>query len=256
MQKYFVAPEQFGEQYIEITGQDAHHITKVMRQKPGDAFIVSDGVSREALVQLDVIEDKAVRAIIVEHRTLDREPAMQVAIAQSLPKGDKMELIIQKCTEIGAVAFVPFVSERTVVQYDAKKEAKRMERWGKIAKEAAEQSHRNLVPSIERALSWKELLQSIEAYDLALFCYENEQGTELRDVARPFVERRLADNQRAARVLIIVGPEGGFASREVEEIMQAGAKCVGLGRRILRAETAGMLALGCLLYESGEMGGI
>lgn len=256
MQKYFVSPEQFGEQYIEITGQDAHHITKVMRQKPGDACIVSDGVSREALVQLESIEDKVVRAVIMEHRALDREPSYAITIAQSLPKGDKMELIIQKCTEIGAASFIPFVSERTVVQYDAKKEAKRLERWSKIAKEAAEQSHRNRIPSIEANMSWNELLQSIDSYDLVLFCYENEQRTQLRDVVRPFVERRRAENQEAARVLVIVGPEGGFASGEVEQMISQGAQCVGLGRRILRAETAGMLALGCLLYETGEMGGI
>ncbi|MGZ9584998.1 RsmE family RNA methyltransferase [Paenibacillus marinisediminis] len=255
MQKYFVAPEQFGEHGIEITGQDAHHLKNVMRAKPGEKFLVSDGETREALVELDSFEDQMVKARIVEIKAWDREPAYHVVIAQSLPKGDKMELIIQKCTEIGAAGFIPFISERTVVQYDAKKEAKRIERWSKIAKEAAEQSHRNRVPVIDACMSWKQLLQETAQFDLVLFCYEDERGTMLRDVAAPFVAERKAE-ARDCRVLIVVGPEGGFAPREVEEITAAGAICVGLGRRILRAETAGMLALACLLYESGEMGGV
>ncbi|WP_028544915.1 16S rRNA (uracil(1498)-N(3))-methyltransferase [Paenibacillus taiwanensis] len=255
MQKYFVAPEQFGEHYIEISGQDAHHVTHVMRTKEGDLFIVSDGEAREALVEYTSVEAGTVKARIVEMRELDREPHYDIVIAQSLPKGDKMELIIQKCTEIGAASFVPFVSERTVVQYDAKKEAKRIERWSKIAKEAAEQSHRNRVPSIAPCMSWKQLLQHVSSYELVLFCYEDERGTQLRDIVHPFVmERR--EHKGNAKVMIVVGPEGGFAPREVEEITSAGAHCVGLGRRILRAETAGMLALACLLYETGEMGGV
>lgn len=252
MQKYFVAPEQFQENSIEITGQDAHHLKNVMRAKPGAAFLVSDGDSREALVELESFEAQSVIARIVEMRSYDREPAYQVTIAQSLPKGDKMELIIQKCTEIGAAGFIPFDSERTVVQYDAKKEAKRIERWSKIAKEAAEQSHRNRIPVIEPCISWKLLLQQVKQYDLVLFCYEDERGTMLRDVVAPFA----AEHTGSAKVLVVVGPEGGFAPHEVEEITAAGAVCVGLGRRILRAETAGMLALACILYDSGEMGGV
>ena len=255
MQKYFVAPEQFGEQMIQISGQDAHHLKHVMRTKPGTQFLVSDGEAREALVELEAYEDQSAVARVVELRAWDREPAYAIDIAQSLPKGDKMELIIQKCTEIGAAGFVPFTSERTVVQYDAKKEAKRIERWGKIAKEAAEQAHRNRVPDIASCLSWKQLLQATKPYDLVLFCYEDERGIMLRDAAAPFVAERKTQNNQA-KVLIIVGPEGGFSTREVEEMKEAGAICVGLGRRILRAETAGMLALSCLLYETGEMGGV
>lgn len=251
MQKYFIAPAQFGETVVEITGQDAHHLKNVMRAKSGTQFVVSDGETREALVELDSFEEQLVKARIVEMREFDREPSFSVVIAQSLPKGDKMELIIQKCTEIGAAGFVPFVSDRTVVQYDAKKEAKRIERWGKIAKEAAEQSHRNVVPTIDPCLTWKQLLSHVSQYDLVLFCYEDERGRMLRDVVQPY-----AASSQQAKVLIIVGPEGGFSSREVEEMAAAGAQCVGLGRRILRAETAGMLALACVLYETGEMGGV
>ncbi|UHA75816.1 RsmE family RNA methyltransferase [Paenibacillus sp. 481] len=272
MQKYFVAPSQFGEEHIDIEGNDAHHIMNVMRAKIGSSIEVSDGLAREALANIESYEEGVVRARIVEMRPLDRESVVHVTIAQSLPKGDKMETIIQKCTEIGAVRFVPFVSERTIVQYDAKKEAKRIERWGKIAKEAAEQSHRNRIPDIMSSLSWKQLIAQFSEYDRVLFCYEDERGTQLRDVVKPFAERLASDqtsieaanktqldplpNAKAPSVLVVVGPEGGFATREVEAALAAGARAVGLGRRILRAETAGMVATACIMYEFGEMGGL
>lgn len=163
MQRYFVSTEQFTEHSVVIQGDDARHIGKVMRGKPGDQVIVSDGQAREALVEIESIEAGQVTAHIVESLAMDHEARIRVTVAQSLPKGDKMETVIQKCTEIGAVAFVPFESERTIVQYDGKKEGKRLERWRKIAKEAAEQSHRNRIPSIEQPLSWKGLLSSLRA---------------------------------------------------------------------------------------------
>ncbi|MBN3525891.1 16S rRNA (uracil(1498)-N(3))-methyltransferase [Paenibacillus apiarius] len=259
MQKYFIAPEQFGEQHIQITGNDAHHIMNVMRAKPGAIVLVSDGASREAKAAIERCENGTVEARIVELLDADREPAVLVSIAQSLPKGDKMELIIQKCTEIGAGRFIPFVSERTIVQYDQKKEAKRLERWGKIAKEAAEQSHRNRVPAIDSAVSWKALAEHFSGHDLVLLCYEDEAGTLLRDVLEPFYKTfhsETAQPQQAARILVIIGPEGGFSAREVEAAVAAGARCVSLGRRILRAETAGMAACACIMYQFGELGGV
>ncbi|TVX94313.1 16S rRNA (uracil(1498)-N(3))-methyltransferase [Paenibacillus agilis] len=255
MQKYFVEPEQFGDEEVIITGQDAHHLVRVMRSKPGAKFIVSDGEAREALVELVEADSEQVKARILEHRATTAEAACRVTIAQSLPKGDKMELIIQKCTEIGAVSFIPFQSDRTVVQYDSKKEAKRLERWSKIAKEAAEQSHRNRVPDMKPSMSVKQLVQAMEQYDLVLLCYEDERGTQIRDVVQPYATK-VASVVDKGEVLIIVGPEGGFTAQEVETFVNAGAVSVGLGRRILRAETAGMLALTCVLYETGEMGGV
>lgn len=254
MQRYFVSAEQFSEHAVVITGDDARHIGKVMRGKPGDKLIVSDGSSKEALVAIDSIEAGEVKATILEPLVMDREAKLNVTVAQSLPKGDKMETVIQRCTEIGAVSFVPFLSERTIVQYDAKKEGKRLERWRKIAKEAAEQSHRNRIPTVEQPLSWKGLLSSFGDYDLVCYCYEKEDGKHLKDVLKPFVGELAPD--AGANVLIVVGPEGGFSEKETAQADEAGAISVGLGKRILRAETAGMAALTCVLYESGEMGGM
>ncbi|EHS57008.1 16S rRNA (uracil(1498)-N(3))-methyltransferase [Paenibacillus sp. Aloe-11] len=254
MQRYFIPAEQFLEDHVIVAGEDARHIAKVMRGRSGDKIIVSDGVSREALAALDTIEQDHVTATIVELLEMTSEPHVQVTIAQSLPKGDKMETVMQKCTEIGAAGFIPFLSERTVVQYDAKKEGKRLERWRKIVKEAAEQSHRNRIPEISAPMTWKELLASFTGYDLICYCYEKEQGRQLRDVIQPLAGPWASADK--PRVLLVVGPEGGFTEAENLEAEQAGAQSTGLGRRILRAETAGMAALACILYETGEMGGI
>ncbi|WP_310550285.1 16S rRNA (uracil(1498)-N(3))-methyltransferase [Paenibacillus glufosinatiresistens] len=252
MQRYFVSPGQFGETEATLTGDDARHIARVMRGKAGDKLIVSDGRSREALAAVEEIGPDFVRVTLLEELPQTQEARLRITVAQSLPKGDKMETVIQKGTEIGAAAFVPFLSERTIVQYDERKEGKRLDRWRKIAKEAAEQSHRNRVPEVNAPLSWKELLRTFDRYGAVYLCYEKEQGHQLRSAVAPWL--RSLEPSAEASALLIVGPEGGFSEEECREAEAAGAVCVGLGRRILRCETAGMVAAACMLYESGEMG--
>lgn len=259
MQRYFIAPEHYTEETVTISNDDAHHLVRVMRAKEGDQVIVSDGISREALVRIRLLEKDRVIADIIENLPMNNEPGVEVWIAQSLPKGDKMELVIQKGTEIGADRFIPFASERTVVQLDPKKEGKKIERWQKIAKEAAEQAHRNRVPVVEMPLSWKALLQLAAQADAAWICYEKENGLQLRhEIGSALSSVELQSEKqpnRRAKLLLIVGPEGGFSEREVEAAEAAGCRSVSLGKRILRTETAAMVGLTCILYESGEMGG-
>ncbi|CAG7639485.1 Ribosomal RNA small subunit methyltransferase E [Paenibacillus solanacearum] len=254
MQRYFITPAQWAGDTVVIQGDDAHHIIRVMRAKPGDAFIVSDGESREAIVKVRTVGKDEVTADPVEWLAMENEPSVDVWIAQSLPKGDKMELVIQKGTEIGAARFLPFVSERTVVQLDGKKEGKRVERWQKIAKEAAEQAHRNKVPAVDSPLAWKALLQRASEADCAWICYEKESAQELRTEIRRALAPKEGDTARRT-LLLIVGPEGGFTEQEVAAAEAAGCRSVGLGKRILRTETAAMVGLTCILYEAGEMGG-
>ncbi|MUT66656.1 16S rRNA (uracil(1498)-N(3))-methyltransferase [Paenibacillus sp. NEAU-GSW1] len=260
MQRYFVSAEQFeGRDSVRLTEDDAFHAVRVMRMKEGEKFIVSDGASRVALAAVEEASAAEVRARIVEELPMESEPAWSVTIAQSLPKGDKMELVIQKGTEIGAYRFAPFQSERMIVQYDGKKEAKRLERWGKIAKEAAEQAHRCIVPQVEAVRSWRELTDSISDFDLALFCYEREgdgaKGKGVKDALLEWKRSCGGELPDSPKLLLIVGPEGGFTEAEAKGAEAAGAIVVGLGKRILRTETAGIVGLTCLLYEAGEMGG-
>ncbi|MBN2983293.1 MULTISPECIES: RsmE family RNA methyltransferase [Cohnella] len=257
MQRYFVAPGQFGEAGVTLAGEDARHLSAVMRAKPGDVFIACDGAGREAKVRIDTIGTGAVAGTLLEWIDSGSEMAWRVAVAQSLPKGDKLETVIQKGTEAGAARFQPFVSRRTIVQYDERKEGKRLARWRTIAKEAAEQSHRSIVPEVKPVISWKELLASFREFDSVLLCYEEEgrSGAGLQPALAALKNRFAADGRNDPSVLLVVGPEGGFDPREAEEAEANGATAVGLGRRILRTETAALVALACIAYESGEMGG-
>ncbi|BBI34749.1 16S rRNA (uracil(1498)-N(3))-methyltransferase [Cohnella abietis] len=255
MQRYFVPETQMGETSVKLDGEDARHLAAVMRSKPGDFFIACNGLGRDVLAKIVSIDKDNVQADITEVLETHAEMAWKVTIAQSLPKGDKLEIVIQKGTEAGAVAFQPFVSQRTVVQYDERKEVKRLERWRKIAKEAAEQSHRSVIPQIHAVSTWKSLLKQFSEYDLILFCYEEEgrSGAGLRDVLAKYRSSSLAE---APRVLVVIGPEGGFAPQEADAATATNAHLIGLGKRILRTETAALFALACLAYESGELGGI
>jgi len=254
MQRYFVAPEQIDGDRARLTGDDARHLATVMRARPGDEFVVCDGSGAEWPAKAESVSPGLVEAELGAKRQSPAEMAWKITVAQSLPKGDKLETVIQKGTEAGAFAFRPFLSKRTVVQYDERKEAKRLERWRKIAKEAAEQAHRGVVPDVRPVCSWKELLGSFGDYDLVLLCYEEEgrSGEGLRTVLNAARKNGLG---AAPRALLLVGPEGGFAPEEAEQAVAAGAAAAGLGRRILRTETAALVALACLAYESGELGG-
>jgi 16S rRNA (uracil1498-N3)-methyltransferase len=250
MQRYFVSKEQFQGRKAIILGDDAHHIQRVMRLRPGDRVMVSDGAGRDCLAEIVAADSGAVTVQIVREQEANGEPAVEVWIAQSLPKGDKMETVIQKCTEVGASRFLPFASARTVVQYDGKKEAKRLERWAKIAKEAAEQAHRSRIPDIDAPRSWDQLLALVPQAGAAFICYEQEQRLGLRQALRQYRE---AAAEPAGPILLIIGPEGGFDPAEVEACTAAGAKGISLGRRILRTETAAVAGLSCILYEYGEI---
>lgn len=254
MQRYFVPPAQLGEHSVVLEGDDARHLAAVMRAKPGDGFIACDGIGRDVLAKIITVDKDRVKAEITEQLTTNAEMAWKVTVAQSLPKGDKLEIVIQKGTEAGAAAFQPFLSQRTVVQYDDRKEQKRLERWRKIAKEAAEQSHRSIIPEIKAVSTWKSLLKQFTEYDLILFCYEEEgrTGSGLRELLSGFHVQLASNNPR---ILVVIGPEGGFTPQEAEAAVLSGAKLIGLGRRILRTETAALYALACLGYESGELGG-
>lgn len=248
MQRYFVNDHSINLDQLEIriTGDDVGHIVKVMRSAPGDTLICCNALNGSCyLAEIHQMEKEQVICKIVEEMKEDRELPVWVCIAQGLPKGDKMEWVIQKGTELGAHQFVPFTSSRTVVQLDQKKEQKRLQRWEKIAKEAAEQSHRRLLPSIEPIHSWKQLLQLSGDFDLALLAYENEQTSSLYE--------KLSGLEKKGKILIAIGPEGGFSEKEVKEAMEHGFQSIMLGKRILRTETAALYGLSSLSFYYEQM---
>ena len=248
MQRYFVTPDAIQGDRVTITGDDVKHIVRVLRMEAGDEVIVCDGTGRAFHTELTELGDGEVAARIVEELSAQPESPVKITLAQGLPKGDKMDLIIQKGTETGITRFLPLSMSRCIVQYDDKKEQKRRERWQKIAKEAAEQSHRNIVPDVANGMTFKQLMNALERFDLVLVPYEMEKARGLRDV--------LEEHPEAREVCVVIGPEGGIAEEEIETALRAGAMPVTLGPRILRTETAGLFVAACVAYHTGEMGGV
>jgi 16S rRNA (uracil1498-N3)-methyltransferase len=255
MQRYFIAKEQFVTNTVQIQGDDAFHIQNVMRAKVGDQVIVANGTGQEAIAEIITLSKGTVEATYLELTKSAGEARIEVWLAQALPKGDKMETVIQKGTEIGANRFIPFTSERTIVQYDTKKEAKRIERWARIAKEAAEQAHRGRIPTIEPVSTWRQLLAMVPHVTVAFICYEKENAQQFRELLQAAIHKDSGSNNIPIQVMLIVGPEGGLTEGEIREAEQSGCRTISLGRRILRTETAAIVGLSCILYESGEMGG-
>lgn len=241
MQRYFVEPALFTEHEVTITGDDVHHIVTVMRSEIGEEMIVCDGLGRVAIARLSQLSAKEVKAQVIAALDEEKELPIRVTIAQGLPKGDKMEWILQKGTELGACAFLPFFSERTIVKLDAKKEGKKLERWAKIVKEAAEQSHRTRLPQVLAPLSFKQAVNEAAGFTRAVIAYEKEHGSSLHRV--------LDTLSPQDSLLILIGPEGGFSEAEVALAESRGILPAGLGPRILRTETASQYALSAISYH-------
>lgn len=264
MQRYFVEAKDMSSEQFILTGDDAHHIVKVMRMKIGNEIIIANGLGQSAIAEIIEVHSNAVALQVVTRLQDAAALPVHVTIAQGLPKGDKMELVIQKGTEVGATRFLPFESERMIVQYDAKKEAKRLERWRKIAKEAAEQAHRSYLPEVTSVQSFHSLMQVMTEYDLVLFCYEEEAKAKqnnglagaLANWRKSDKYEQLKNNDQPSNILVVIGPEGGFTEVEAAKAIQSGAIAISLGNNILRTETAGLVALSCILYDAGVMGGV
>jgi 16S rRNA (uracil1498-N3)-methyltransferase len=236
---------------VAFAADDAHKLATVLRKRSGDRVQVVDSGGAAFAATLDVESrdgregrDVRVRASLDER--LDRdgvETALRVTIAQAVPKGQKMDLVVEKATELGAHAILPVRSAR-VIGHDTG--AGKVERWRRIAKSAAQQSGRLRVPDVADVHDWDALLATFAGYDRVYVPWELAEPAPLRDV----FERELAG---ARSVLVVIGPEGGFSSDEVERAREAGARAISLGRRILRTETAALVVLAALLYARGEL---
>lgn len=244
MQRYFLKNHQFQDKQVRITDEDAHHIARVMRMVVGEQIIVCNEEKECYYLTLTSVTSDEVIGEIKEAIEADTELPIDVTIAQGLPKGDKFEWVIQKATECGAAHFMPVGMERCVVKLDAKKEVKKVERWNKIAKEAAEQSHRQAVPTVHAVQSFKAFLEQAKQYDICLFAYE--ETAKKGELAQ--LKQTLKEIKPGATLLLLVGPEGGISEKEVELLTQQGFKPCALGPRILRTETAPIYALSAISF--------
>ena len=241
MPRFFVDKEKINEGYITLSGEDARHISYSLRMAVGDSLTVCDGNEREYLCTLTKLDGETVMAEIKEERTGEGEMPISVHLFQAFPKGDKLELIIQKAVELGASSVIPFESERCVKRPKADKIDKQVQRMQRIADEASKQCGRARLSSIECPVSFSEMLGRVSGYDLALFCYEGCDTDTIKDA----LEKR---GKGISSLCIIVGSEGGFSPAEAKAIEEAGAISVTLGKRILRCETAPLYALSCVSF--------
>ena len=252
MYHFFVEPFQIGEKYISITGQDVNHIKNVIRLKVGDEISISNGVDcKDYRCGIKEITDDEV---ICELRFIKEDgvelPA-KVYLFQGLPKGDKMELIIQKLVELGVYEIIPVAMKRCVVKLDDKKAKSKIARWQGIAEAAAKQSKRAVVPEIKNVMSYKEALKYASGMNIKLVPYEMEETLEASSGMKgtKAIIESIEPNQSVA---VFIGPEGGFDEQEINEAIEYGMKPITLGKRILRTETAGMTVMAWIMYQMEE----
>ncbi|MFJ5715424.1 16S rRNA (uracil(1498)-N(3))-methyltransferase [Neobacillus sp. NPDC093127] len=244
MQRYFVKHRANDDSFF-IDEEDRHHIVKVMRMQIGDQIICVDPEGKQAICRLAEITDESVVADVVQWKEEVSELPISITIASGLPKGDKLEWIIQKGSELGAHQFLPFSAARSVVKWDEKKAAKKIERWQKIAKEAAEQSHRTMMPEIMSPMNFKALMGKSSDFDFKLAAFEDES----RNGEISVFSSTLKQMKKGQSLLLVFGPEGGLADEEVKLLKENGFDLCGLGPRILRTETAPLYALSAISYH-------
>ncbi len=247
MPRFFVRNDQIAEGIVTISGDDAHHISRSLRMAVGESITVCDADGREYDCELTDFLPDCVRASVCEERVCLAEPPFHAHLFQALPKGDKLDSIIQKAVECGVGSITTFESERCVVRLkDASGEQKKLERRERIALEAAKQSGRGRLPRVMPTLRFDAAVEQAAESELALFCYEGEGTLPLGCVLDAWQESH-PDQRVPKSVSIVIGSEGGFSPRESERARAVGMIPVGLGRRILRTETAASFVLACLV---------
>ena len=242
MARFFVTPEELNMEFLVLTGENADH-AKVLRIKKGDEIVLCDGEGRESICTVSDVASGQISLVTKSREEASTEAAVKASVYMAFSKGDKLEHVIQKATELGVYEVVAFPSARCVSRPDEKSLKKKLERWQKIAQSAAEQSGRGRIPQVVVVNSYKAALERALQSDIAILFYENERATTLRSVLQ---------EKSYSSVSLITGPEGGLEVSEVEQALIAGCKVCTLGSRILRCETAPLCALSAVMYDSGE----
>jgi 16S rRNA (uracil1498-N3)-methyltransferase len=239
MNRFFLSPETLTPAGVRFPPETAHQISRVLRLQPGDMVMVLDGLGTAHTVQLDTVSGGEVSGQVVATGPATGEPRTRLHLLVGLTQREKFEWVLQKGTEVGVTAFTPFTSSRTLVQ-DAGEAARKLVRWQKIAREAAEQAGRGIVPVVHPPVGYGLAVQAAAQADLALIAWEDEERTGL--------QAALA-GRRPKTLALLIGPEGGFSAEEVQAARAAGIVAVSLGERILRMETAAVVGAALALYE-------
>ena len=244
--RFFVEGEPLKPGERLITGKKAHHLTRVLRLGVGEPVVLFDGRGREFPAEILEVGRQLIRFKVSAGKGVDRESPLSLMLALGLPRPGIMDLIIQKVTELGVNEIVPLRTERAQRWLAGEKDLSRINRWGRIAQEAARQSGRNMVPRIWPLSDFPQLLQQTADTELKLFCWEEEEKENLRQA--------LEAKGKARQACVLIGPEGGFSAKEAEEAASAGFQSISLGGRILRTETAAIVVIGLIQYELGDLG--
>lgn len=251
MPRFFVRRDQIDGESVYIRGEDAHHVSRSLRMAAGEHVTVCDMQGVEYDCELCDFSDGEVRARILTCRPADNEPCVFVRLFQALPKGDKLDTVIQKAVECGAGEIVPFESERCVARAKPDTEERKTQRRSRIAEEAAKQCGRSIIPDVRSTVSFEGMLALAAQSDLCLFCYEGD-GTEPlgRVLSEFFTRERCKNESERPSVSVVIGSEGGFSLDEAARARASGFVMAGLGRRILRTETASGFVLASIVCLS------
>ena len=247
MHRFFIPPEWIAQDAIVISGKLVHQLYHVLRLRVGDHIIVLDNSGWEYEIELRSITREHIEGAVRGKSLAQGEPRSSITLYQALLKGSKFEFVLQKCTELGIAGFIPLICERCITEWDSGKLA----RWQSIILEAAEQSHRGKLPLLHPVLPLSKACNSVEGY--SLLAWEGEETMSLRAALQ---NKNVMSRNDPLSVNLFIGPEGGFSSSEVELARNYGIVPISLGQRVLRAETAGLVAATAILYECGDLGGL
>ncbi|MCY6484255.1 16S rRNA (uracil(1498)-N(3))-methyltransferase [Clostridium aestuarii] len=250
MHKFFISQDKICGNKAIIEGEDVKHIYKVLRLKEGENVNINNCNGKEYLTQIQSITKSEVEVEILKELQVNNESPIEVYLYQGLPKASKMEIIIQKCTELGVKEIIPIETNRVSSSIkDINKEMKKLDRWNRIAFEACKQSKRTLISNIRSILKFDEFIDELKEMDLIVVAYENAENYGIKKLIQEL-------DKQVLKVAIVVGPEGGFEEEEIKSLKDNGAHIVTLGPRILRTETAGLTCVSLIMYELGDLGGV
>lgn len=244
--RFFVEPQDIQEQIAFLQQEDRVHAVSVLRLRVGDTVIICDGQENEYDGQISKIDKNCVGVSLNQSRLCRAEPRVQITLFQGLPKLDKLEWVVQKCTEAGVAEIIPIQMKRSVARISQKDAERKQIRLQKIAREAAMQSGRGRIPMVQEVKTPEGAMTDMQKQDVLLVLWEEEKQSGLKSVLRA-----LNDVQKIG---IVIGPEGGITVEEVEKMTAVGGQKVSMGKRILRCETAGLVAISAIMYEYGELG--